>query len=60
MRITTLAEEQLITNFAPVAGIRVEAAKFVQLGLVLRGESKSQYDLRVTNSLGPRLPVEKA
>jgi long-subunit fatty acid transport protein len=57
-RITTLAEEQLITDFAPVAGIRVEATRFLQLGLVLRGESKSQYDLRVTNSLGPRLPVQ--
>jgi long-chain fatty acid transport protein len=56
-RITTLAEEQLITDFAPVAGIRVQAASFVQIGLVLRGESKSQYDLRVTNSLGPRIPV---
>lgn len=56
-RITTLAEEQLITNFAPVAGIRVLATSFLQLGLVLRGESKSQYDLRVTNSLGPRIPI---
>src|SRR5262249_31183221 len=34
-RITTLAEEQLVTNFAPVAGIRVLAASFLQLGLVL-------------------------
>jgi long-chain fatty acid transport protein len=57
-RITTTAEEQLITDFAPLAGIRVEATRFLQLGLVLRGESKSQYDLRVTNSLGPRIPIE--
>jgi long-subunit fatty acid transport protein len=56
--ITTLAEEQLVTDFAPVVGIRVEAARFLNLGLVLRGESKSQYDLAVTNSLGSRLPVQ--
>jgi long-chain fatty acid transport protein len=56
-RITTVAEEQLVTDFAPLAGIRVEATRFMQLGLVLRGESKSSYDLRITNSLGPVLPI---
>jgi long-chain fatty acid transport protein len=56
-RFTTVSEEQLVTGFAPVAGVRVEAARWLQLGAALRGESKSEYDLRVTNNLGDRIPV---
>jgi long-chain fatty acid transport protein len=57
-RITTVSEEQLVTGYAPVAGVRVEAAPWLRLGAALRGESKSEYDLRVVNSLGSRIPVE--
>jgi long-subunit fatty acid transport protein len=56
-RFTTVSEEQLVTSYAPVAGLRVQAARWLKLGAALRGESKSEYDLRVTNSLGSRLPI---
>jgi long-chain fatty acid transport protein len=55
--ITTVSEEQLVTDYAPVVGVRYDALRWLSLGLVLRGESKSEYDLKVTNSLGARLPI---
>jgi long-subunit fatty acid transport protein len=57
-RITTVSEEQLVASFAPVAGVRVEAAPWLTLGAALRGESKSEYDIKVVNSLGTRLPIQ--
>jgi long-chain fatty acid transport protein len=56
-RITTASEEQLVSSFAPIVGIRVRAASWVRVGAVLRGESKSSYDLEVTNRLGSVLPI---
>ena len=55
--ITTVSEEQLVTDYAPVVGLRYDPLRWLSLGLVLRGESKSEYDLKVTNSLGARLPI---
>jgi long-chain fatty acid transport protein len=57
-RITTVSEEQLVVGYAPVAGVRVLAAPSLQIGLALRGESKSGYDIAIVNSLGPRLPIQ--
>jgi hypothetical protein len=56
-RITTASEEQLVSSFAPIAGVRVRVASWARLGAVFRGESKSTYDLEVTNSLGAVLPI---
>jgi long-subunit fatty acid transport protein len=56
-RITTAAEEQLVASYAPVVGIRVRAAPWARVGAVFRGESKSTYDISITNNLGTRLPI---
>jgi long-chain fatty acid transport protein len=56
--IATVSEEQLVTDYAPVVGLRVDTAPWLDLGLVLRGESKSEYDIKVVNSLGSLLPVQ--
>ncbi len=56
--ITTVSEEQLVVSYAPVIGLRVVANRWLRLGLVFRGESKSSYDIEIKNSLGGALPVE--
>ena len=56
-RITTVAEEQLTTSFAPIIGARVRTLRWLTLGAVFRGESKSTYDIDITNSLGSALPL---
>ncbi len=56
-RIITVAEEQLTTSLAPIVGVRVRTLRWLTLGAVFRGESKSTYDISVTNSLGARLPL---
>ena len=56
-RITTVAEEQLTTSFSPIIGARVRALRWLTLGAVFRGESKSTYDIEITNNLGSRLPL---
>lgn len=57
-RFTTVAEEQLVASYTPVAGIRVRATNWLKLGVAFRGESKSEYDIRVINSLGALLPIQ--
>ena len=56
-RITTVAEEQLTTSLAPIIGARVRTFRWLTLGAVFRGESKSTYDIEITNSLGSLLPL---
>jgi long-chain fatty acid transport protein len=56
-RITTVAEEQLTTSFAPIVGARVRVLRWLTLGAVFRGESKSTYDIEITNSLGSAIPL---
>ncbi len=56
-RITTVAEEQLTTSLSPIVGVRVRTLRWLTLGAVFRGESKSTYDLEITNSLGATLPL---
>lgn len=55
--ITTASEEQLIASFTPVAGARMRVTSWARVGLTFRGESKSTYDLDVTNNLGATLPI---
>jgi long-chain fatty acid transport protein len=56
-RITTVAEEQLTTSLSPIIGARVRAWRWLTLGAVFRGESKSTYDIEITNTLGAALPL---
>src|SRR5262249_28059478 len=56
-RITTVAEEQLTTSLSPIVGVRVRTLRWLKLGAVFRGESKSTYDIAITNTLGSRLPL---
>lgn len=56
-RITTVAEEQLTTSLTPILGVRVRTTRWLRLGAVFRGESKSTYDIEITNTLGARLPL---
>ena len=57
-RITTAAEEQLTTSFAPIVGARVRTFSWLTLGAVFRGESKSTYDIEIVNNLGSLLPLQ--
>jgi long-chain fatty acid transport protein len=53
---TTISEQQLVTSFAPVAGLRIEATRWLTVGVALRGESKSSYDINIKADLGNLLP----
>jgi long-chain fatty acid transport protein len=55
---TTVAEEQLIASFAPVLGVRVEAARWAQVGLAYRAQSTSGYDIQIRPKLGSALPIQ--
>lgn len=57
-RIGTVSEQQLIAAYSPVVGARVELPAQVRLGATFRGESRVEYDIRITNNLGNRLPIE--
>jgi len=54
---TTVSQQQLVTNFAPVVGIQVKAASFAQVGVTLRGESRSDFDISIKPDLGDSLPI---
>jgi long-chain fatty acid transport protein len=57
-KFTTVAEEQLVTSYAPVVGAQVRVAPWAQLGVAYRGESTSGYDIKVTSSLGSTVPIQ--
>lgn len=56
-RFTTQSEQQLLTRLAPIAGARWKWRDDVELGLVARAPSRSDYDIEVTNDLGDVLPL---
>ncbi len=57
-RFTTKSEQELITRFAPLIGARLRGpTRHTQLGLVLRGEAKTAYQIIVTNDLIKSLPL---
>src|SRR5262249_27673719 len=49
--IASHAEEQLVTDFAPVAGVRWDPTPRWKLGAVFRGRSRSRYEIRVDSNL---------
>jgi len=48
---TTVAEEQLVSSFALVLGVRVQAARWAQVGVTYRAQSTSGYDISVKPKL---------
>lgn len=56
--LATQAEQQLVTGFAPTAGVRVVAAPWALVGVSLVGESTATYDLTVNTNLKGQLPVD--
>src|SRR5262249_21195661 len=56
-RFATTSEEQIITGFAPVFGARFRAADELTLAATVHFDSKSPYDIKITNQLGDVLPV---
>ena len=57
-RFTTFSEQQLVTRFTPIVGARyLSAGRRLRLGLTVRGVSRSDYDIEITNDLGDALPL---
>lgn len=56
-RFTSISEQQLIAQYAPILGARYKHDERLQLGLTVRFPSRSDYDIEVTNDLGQVLPV---
>ena len=58
-RFSTDSEQRIVTNFAPVAGVTWDAPFFPdgRFGLTVRGASRSDYDIEVTNDLASELPL---
>jgi long-chain fatty acid transport protein len=56
-RVTTTSEQQLITHFAPVVGVRARPLDWLRVGVALRGESLSRYDLAIKSRLGALIPL---
>lgn len=56
-RFTTQSEQRLLTRFAPIVGARYRLRDDLDLGLVVRAPSRSDYDITVTSDLGDALPL---
>lgn len=57
-RITSISEEQLTVDYAPILGIRWSPpSERLQLGLTFRGASRSSYLLRLHTELGDAIPL---
>lgn len=57
-RITTISEEQLTVDYAPIVGARwAPSSERFQLGLTFRGASRSSYLLRLHTELGDAIPL---
>ncbi len=55
--IISRAEEQLVTDYAPIVGVRWQGAR-VRGGVVLRGRSQSRYDITIDNKLTGVVPFD--
>jgi long-chain fatty acid transport protein len=56
-RFTTQSEQRLLTRFAPIVGARYHKSDRLELAIVARGPSRSDYDIAVTNDLSEVLPI---
>jgi long-chain fatty acid transport protein len=57
-RFATTSEQELLTRFAPVAGVTWHARPSIDLGVVFRGTSRSDYDIAVTTDIGDVVPIQ--
>ena len=58
-RITSISEQQLTVDYAPILGVRWQGlGDRLALGAVFRGASRSSYRLTVSTKLGDALPIE--
>ncbi len=57
-RFATTSEQQLLTKFAPVLGARWRLRDGLDLGAVLRAESRSDYDIQVTTDIADVVPIQ--
>jgi len=58
-RITSISEQQLTVDYAPILGVRWQGlADRLALAAVFRGASRSSYRLMVSTKLGDALPIE--
>jgi long-chain fatty acid transport protein len=57
-RFATTSEQQLLTRFAPVAGVRWKQSERLELGAVLRWVSRSDYDIAVTTDIADVVPIQ--
>lgn len=57
-RVTSLSEEQLTVDYAPIVGVRWQGlGDRLHVGAVFRGVSRSTYRLAVNTNLGDSLPI---
>ncbi len=56
-RFTTQSEQRLLTRFAPILGARWRWKDDIEIGVVARGPSRSDYDIAVTSDLSQVLPL---
>jgi long-subunit fatty acid transport protein len=54
---STTSNQELVTKLSPVVGVRVRATPWLRLGLVYRGQSSAQYDVKIVASLGKSIPI---
>jgi long-subunit fatty acid transport protein len=57
-RFTTQSEQRLLTRFAPIAGVRWAWRENIDIGVVARAPSRSDYDIAVTSDLSDVLPLD--
>lgn len=58
-RITSISEQQLTVDYAPILGVRWQGlSDRLALAAVFRGASRSSYRLTVSTKLGDALPIE--
>ena len=56
-RIVSSVNERLEWSAAPLVGVRYRPLDDLRLALTFRGASRSGFNLRITNTLGPVLPI---
>jgi long-chain fatty acid transport protein len=56
--IVSQSEEQLVTDFAPIAGVRFDPTERIHLGAVFRGRSQSTYNIRIDSKLTGVVPFD--
>jgi len=57
-RFTTRSEQQMVTKFAPVAGVQFRQSAAWSWGLNVTGVSRSGYDIKVSSDLGDAVPLD--